>query len=89
MDEGNSKKLNTNEETKIDSLMGKLGVNNDDDEINEKEKSSNTKDKRTPRIVVVKPYLFRVTTIRKLCRREKYINESRKGLNENTEYAIN
>lgn len=46
MDEGNSKKLNTNEETKIDSLMGKLGVSNDDDEINEKEKSSNTKDKK-------------------------------------------
>ena len=46
LDEGNSKKLNTNEETKIDSLMGKLGVNNDDDEINEKEKSSNTKDKK-------------------------------------------
>lgn len=44
MDEGNSKKLNTNDETKIDSLMGKLGVNFDDDEIAEKEKSPKIKD---------------------------------------------
>ena len=46
LDEGNSKKLNTNEETKIDSLMGKLGVNFEDDEIAEKEKSSKKKDSK-------------------------------------------
>lgn len=58
MDEGNSKKLNTNEETKIDSLMGKLGVNFDDDEIAEKEKSSKKKDNDNPKNNGSKTSLF-------------------------------